>query len=65
MDLRKWEPTVEQIVAESNLQKNESGKHRVLTAWRTKLEQEPTVLKPFQVDEVVREVRRRLDSASR
>jgi hypothetical protein len=61
MDLKKWEPTVEQILAESNQQRNESGKHKVLTEWRAKLEKEPTSLKPFQVDEVVREVRRRLD----
>jgi hypothetical protein len=61
MDLRKWQPTVDQILAESNQQRNESGKHKVLTTWRAKLEQEPNVLKPFQIDQVVREVRRRLD----
>ena len=65
MDLTKWEPTVQMIVEESNREPKESGKHKVLAAWRAKLEREPTVLKPFQIDEVVREVRRRVDSASR
>lgn len=63
MDMRKWEPTVDQIVAESRQHKNESGRHKVLVAWRAKLEKEPTLLKPFQVDEVVRAVRYRLDRA--
>jgi hypothetical protein len=36
-----------------------------LIEWRAKLEKEPTQLPPFQIDELVREVRRRLDSASR
>jgi len=64
MDMRKWEPTVDQIVAESKQYKNESGRHKVLVAWRAKLEKEPTLLKPFQVDEVVRAVRYRLDRAA-
>jgi len=29
-----------------------------------KLEKEPTLLRPFQIDEIVREVRRRLSNAS-
>lgn len=65
MDMRKWEPTVEQIVAESLAHKHESGRHKVLVAWRSKLEKEPTNLKPFQVDEVVRAVRYRLDRAEK
>jgi hypothetical protein len=31
-----------------------------LIAWRVKLEQEPTLLQPFQIDQIVREVRQRL-----
>ena len=65
MDLKKWEPTVQTILEESNREPKESGKYKVLTAWRAKLEQEPNVLQPFQIDAVVREVRRRMDSGSR
>ena len=61
MDLKHLEPTVAQMLAESNRQCNESAKQKVLMEWRAKLGNEPTSLKPFQIDEVVREVRRRLD----
>jgi hypothetical protein len=33
--------------------------------WRAKLEKEPTLLQPYQIDEIVREVRRRLGGGSR
>jgi hypothetical protein len=65
MNLNEWEPTIQKIVEESNHEKNESGKQRILTEWRAKLEKEPTLLQPFQIDEIVREVRRRLESANR
>jgi len=65
MDLRKWQPIVEQILADMHLQPNESGKQKTLTAWRAKLEKEPTSLQAFQIDLIVREVRRHLDVASR
>ncbi len=65
MDLKKWEPIVQTIVEESNREPNESGKYKVLTTWRAKLGKEPTALQPFQIDAVVREVRRRMDSARR
>jgi hypothetical protein len=57
MNLKAWEATIQQIVAESNQEPKESSKHRILTAWRAKLEKEPTSLLPFQIDEIVREVR--------
>jgi hypothetical protein len=57
-----WEATVRKIVDESNLELKEGGKNRILTAWRAKLETEPTLLSPHQIDVIVREVRRRLDS---
>ena len=59
MNLKAWEATIQQIVAESNQEPKESSKHRILTAWRVKLEKEPTSLLPFQIDEIVREVRTR------
>jgi len=64
MNLKAWEATIQQIADESNHEPNESSKHRILTAWRAKLEKEPTSLLPFQIDEIVREVRKRLSAAS-
>lgn len=64
MDLRNWEPTIQQIVAEINQEQNNSRKHSLLIAWRAKLEKEPTLLQPFEIDVIVREVRRRLENAS-
>jgi reverse gyrase len=60
MRLKDWELTIQKIVDESNHEQKEMGKHKVLTAWRSKLEKEPTSLPPYQIDEIVREVRRRL-----
>ena len=60
MRLKEWEATIQQIADESNCQAMEAGKQRVLTTWRAKLEKEPTSLQAFQIDEIVREVRRRL-----
>ncbi len=58
MRLEKWEVTIQQIVDECN--HDEKGSDRVLMAWRAKLEKEPTLLQPFQIDEIVRKVRQRL-----
>ena len=65
MNLKAWEATIQQIADESNHELKESDKHRILTAWRAKLEKEPTSLLPFQIDEIVREVRKMLTVASR
>jgi DNA primase len=65
MNLKAWEATIQQIVAESNQEPKEFAKHRILTAWRAKLEKESTSLLPFQIDQIVREVRKRLPDASR
>jgi hypothetical protein len=65
MKLKDWEATIQQIADESNHEPKESDKHRILTAWRAKLEKEPTSLLPFQIDEIVREVRKKLTVASR
>jgi hypothetical protein len=65
MNLKDWEVTIQQIADESNHEPKEMGKHKVLTAWRAKLEKEPTSLLPYQIDEIVREVRTRLTVASR
>ena len=64
MTLKHWELTIQQIIEQSNHEPNESGKHKVLTGWRAKLAMEPHLLQPFQIDEIVREVRKGLKSVS-
>ena len=59
-----WEAIIQQMVTESVHEPKESGKQKNLMAWRAKLEREPHGLKPFQIDEIVRQVRIRLTSAS-
>ena len=62
MKLQSWDATINQIAAETV---QGGGKDRVLIAWRSKLEKEPTSLKPFQIDQIVREVRKRMSAVSR
>jgi hypothetical protein len=64
MNSKEWEQTVRTIVDDSHQQPKEAGKHRVLTEWRAKLEREPTFLSPHKIDEIVREVRLRLEAKS-
>ncbi len=63
MRLQEWEVTIQKIVDECNHE--QKGADKVLVAWRAKLEKEPTLLQPFQIDEIVREVRQRLSTVSR
>ena len=58
MRLKDWEATIQEIVDDYNYDQKGAGK--VLIAWRVKLEQEPTSLQPFQIDQIVRAVRQRL-----
>ena len=60
MNFKKWEGIIEEMTAAFNLESMESGRNRVLTDWRKSLAKEPHLLQPFQIDEIVREVRRRL-----
>ena len=64
MKLHDWEQSIQQIIEESNHEPKESGKSRLLMEWRTKLTREPHLLQPYQIDEIVREVRKRLTSAN-
>ena len=64
MKLQEWEATIRQIVDASHQQPKESGKFRVLMEWRKALEQAPHLLQPHQIDEIVREVRKRLTLAA-
>jgi hypothetical protein len=63
MRLEEWEVTIQEIVDECNREERTSGK--VLVEWRAKLEKEPTLLQPFQIDEIVRAVRSRLSDVRR
>lgn len=62
MRLKDWEITIQQMIAESNHEPKESDKQKSLRDWRAKLAQEPHLLQPFQIDQLVREVRKRLTS---
>ena len=63
MRLEEWEDTIQKITDECIHE--QKGGDKVLMEWRVKLEKEPTLLKPFQIDEIVRAVRRKLSNASR
>ena len=63
MRLQDWEVTIQTIAAECN--RNLNGANRILTAWRVKLEKEPHLLQPYQIDQIVREVRQRMIQVSR
>ena len=62
MRLQDWEATIQEIVDECN--HDQTRPDRVLMEWRGKLEKGPALLKPFQIDELVRAVRHRLSTAT-
>ena len=62
MLLHEWEVTIQEIVDECNHEEKRSDK--VLMEWRAKLEKEPSLLPPFRIDGIVREVRQRLSKVS-
>jgi hypothetical protein len=63
MTLEEKGSFVQQIVDEANHESKETGKRRVIVAWRSKFEKEPPHLLLHEIDEIVREVRRRLVAA--
>ena len=63
MQLQEWEATIQEIVVECNHE--QKGADKILMAWRAKLEKEPALLQPFQIDDIVREVRKRLSNFTR
>jgi hypothetical protein len=65
MHLEDWEVTIQEIVDECVHEQDEMRDDRILMKRRAKLEREPTLLEPFQIDEIIREVRRRLSKLSR
>jgi hypothetical protein len=62
MRLDEWESTILKIADDCNHEQQRPD--GVLKEWRAKLEKEPTLLRPFQIDEIMREVRQRLSNAS-
>jgi hypothetical protein len=60
MRLQEWEVAIQEIVDECKHGQEARGEDRILMKWRVKLEKEPTLLRPFQIDEIMREVRQRL-----
>jgi hypothetical protein len=65
MRRQEWEATIQEIIDEYNHDQNERTGEKTLVKWCAKLEKEPTLLQPFQIDESVREVRQRLNADSR
>ncbi len=65
MRLQEWEVTIQEIIDEYNHDQKERTGGKTLVKWRAKLEKEPTLLQPFQIDEIVREVRQMLNDDSR
>jgi hypothetical protein len=64
MSLQKWEVTIQEIIDECNHEQKEGGEDKIFTKWRANLEKAPTLLKPFEIDQIVREARRRLESGT-
>jgi hypothetical protein len=62
MRLQGWEEIVQSITDDCHRQ--QQRENQVLVGWRARLEKEPTLLRPYQIDEIVRAVRRRLDGRS-
>lgn len=58
MRLEKWDSTIQAIADECNQEHGRSD--AILKTWRAKLEKEPTLLRPYQIDEIMRAVRDRL-----
>lgn len=61
MNRNSWEVIIQEILEKFSRQTKEPGQYRVLVEWRAKLAQEPHFLQPHQVDEIVREVRKRFN----
>lgn len=60
MRLQDWEATIQEVVDECTDGQKEMSDNNILMKWRAKLEKGPTLLEPFQIDEIIREARSRL-----
>lgn len=64
MAVKEWETIIQKIVDETNQEPKKAAKQQLLIDWRAKLEKLPPHLPPYRIDEIVREVRRRLDEVT-
>ncbi len=62
MRLEEWEVTIQKMIDECNHEPK--GVDKVLIKWRAKLEKEPHLLRPFEIEIIVRVIRSRLSNAS-
>ena len=62
MRLEDWAATIQKMTDECNHE--QTTPDRVLQLWRVKLEKEPTLLQPFEIDQIVRAVRRKPGNVS-
>ena len=60
---QEWEGIVLKIIDDCGHEQKRVD--RILMAWRVKLEKEPPLLQPYQIDEIMREVRQRLNNPTR
>jgi hypothetical protein len=60
MLLEEIEVTIQKIVDECDHKRGRPDS--VLKEWRARLEKEPTLLAPFQIDKIMRAVRDRLET---
>ena len=60
IDLPGWESIIQKIVEEFQQEQNFARRRKLWADWRRKLETEPPFLKPYEIDAIVRDVRRRL-----
>ena len=65
MRLQEWQATIQEIVDECSHESRERDRNKILVKWRLELEKEPALLQPFQIDQIIHEVRRRLKIGSR
>lgn len=65
MHLQDWEATIQEIVEECRQEPEDLTKNKTLMKWRARLEEEPTLLEAYQIDEIIREARRRLSEIGR
>jgi len=63
MALVQWEAIIQQIVDDLTHEPKRAEKQRLLVGWRDKLEKEPPHLRLHLIDEIMREVWQRLESA--
>ena len=64
MNLHAWESTIQQIADDLSLAPQEPIQQRIIKGWRAKLKEEPASLPLFQIDEIVRQARKRMTVAS-